>query len=300
MSRSAVIGDVTEDLPRRPGLGVRLRGWLARWRLGAVGLAFVAVWALVALFSGVLATDDPTTVHVDRALVGPTLSEPFGTDYLGRDMWSRLVYGARYSLLVALCATGLGTLAGLLVGLVSGYAGGYVDLLVQRAIDVMQALPILIVALAVVSALGPSLPNVMAAIAFPMVSRTARVLRATVLQIKTTTYVEAARASGAGPLRIMLRHVLPNGMAPVAVLATAQIGSAILTEAALGFLGLGVPPPTPTWGGMLSDAARFYEIAPWTAIYPGLAITLAVLAVNLVGDALRDAWDPRMRNNTQR
>jgi peptide/nickel transport system permease protein len=264
--------------------------------LGALGLAILALLSALGLFAGVLATHDPSEVRIALALERPSTALPFGTDHLGRDIWSRLVYGARYSMAVALAATAAGTLIGGAAGLAGGYRGGLLDLAVQRVLDVMMALPTLILALAVVTALGPSLLNIIAAVAFPMIPRTARVLRASTLQLKQLAYVDAARLLGANEGRIMLRHILPNAAAPLIVLATAQVGMAILTEAALGFLGLGVPPPAPTWGGMLArDAARFFELAPWTAIYPGVAITLAVFAANLFGDTLRDMLDPRLR-----
>jgi peptide/nickel transport system permease protein len=219
-----------------------------------------------------------------------------GTDNLGRDIYSRLVHGARVSLIVGVASTLLGSVLGGVIGLLSGYAGGRVDLMTQRVLDILQGLPLLVLALVMSAALGPSLTNVAIAISVPIVPRAARVIRSSVLAIREMQYVEAARAVGLRHLRIAFRHVLPNTMGPFIVLCTAQLGSAILVEAALSFLGLGVPEPYPSWGRMLSlSAAEFAQKAPHLVLFPGFAISLAVFGTNLLGDALRDTLDPRLR-----
>ena len=226
----------------------------------------------------------------------PSAAHWMGTDYFGRDVWSRIVYGARISLAVGIGSTALGCLFGVIVGLASGYLSGWVDLVVQRVIDILQALPLLVLALVMAAALGPSLPNTIIAIAIPLIPTVARVIRANTLALRELPFVEAAKAIGMSEMRIALRHVLPNTLAPLIVLATAQLGSAILTEASLSFLGLGIPEPYPSWGRMLSEsAAEYVRTAPWLVIFPGIAISLVVFGTNLLGDALRDMLDPRQR-----
>jgi peptide/nickel transport system permease protein len=251
---------------------------------------------LTALLANVLATHDPIAAEAGRTLARPSAEHLLGTDNLGRDIYSRLVHGARVSLIVGVASTLLGSVLGGVIGLLSGYAGGRVDLMTQRVLDILQGLPLLVLALVMSAALGPSLTNVAIAISVPIVPRAARVIRSSVLAIREMQYVEAARAVGLRHLRIAFRHVLPNTMGPFIVLCTAQLGSAILVEAALSFLGLGVPEPYPSWGRMLSlSAAEFAQKAPHLVLFPGFAISLAVFGTNLLGDALRDTLDPRLR-----
>ena len=251
----------------------------------------------MALFAPWITQFDPTATNPRVSLAYPSGAHILGADFMGRDMWSRIVYGARISLAVGIGSTTLGCLIGVTIGLTSGYFGGWYDLIVQRFMDVMQSLPLLVMALVMTAALGPSLTNTIIAISIPLVPSVARVIRSNTLMLREMPYVEAARAVGMNEFSIALRHVLPNTLAPLIVLATAQLGSTILVEAALSFLGLGVPEPHPSWGRMLSEsAAEYVRVAPWLVIFPGAAISLAVFGTNLLGDALRDILDPRQRD----
>ena len=264
--------------------------------LGGFGLAALLVLVLCAVFAEEISTFDPVATDANHTLEAPSATHYFGTDYLGRDMYSRIVHGARISLAVGLISTGAGGLLGLIVGLMSGYLLGWWDQVAQRLMDILQGMPLLVMALVMSAALGPSVQNTILAISIPLIPRAARVIRASTLGIRELPFVEAARAVGMSEWRIALLHVLPNTLAPFIVLTTAQLGSAILTEAALSFLGLGIPEPYPSWGRMLSQsAAEYAQKAPWLVIYPGLAISLTVFATNLLGDALRDVLDPRLR-----
>jgi peptide/nickel transport system permease protein len=272
-------------------------GFLARrYPLGAVGFLIVLLFVLTAVFADFIAPTDPTATNSRFSLARPGGAFLLGADFMGRDMFSRIVHGARISLAVGTGAMGLGALIGISVGLASGYLGGWFDLLVQRLLDIMQSLPLLVMAIVMAASLGPSMRNTIIAIAIPLVPTVARVVRSSTLSLREQPFVEAARAVGMGELRIAVRHVLPNTLAPLIVLATAQLGSAILVEASLSFLGLGIPEPHPSWGRMLSEsAAEYVRTAPWLVIFPGVAISLTVFGTNLLGDALRDILDPRQR-----
>ena len=272
-------------------------GFLARrYPLGAVGAILVLLFVLTALFANVIAPHDPLSTNSRASLAAPGGTYWLGADFMGRDMFSRIVYGARISLAVAVGATLLGGTLGVVIGLMSGFIGGWLDLATQRLMDVMQSLPLLVMALVMAASLGPSLENTIIAIAIPLVPSVARVVRSSTLSLREQPFVEAARAIGMGEIRIAVRHVLPNTLAPLIVLGTAQLGSAILTEASLSFLGLGIPEPYPSWGRMLSEsAAEYVRTAPWLVIFPGVAISLTVFGTNLLGDALRDILDPRQR-----
>jgi peptide/nickel transport system permease protein len=264
--------------------------------LGTIGLVIMVAFVLTALSANVICRYDPLQVDAAHALAHPDALHWMGTDSFGRDVWSRIVHGARISLAVGIGSTALGASIGVMVGLVSGYLSGWVDLVFQRVTDVLQALPLLVLALVMTAALGPSLPNVIIAIAIPLIPTVSRVIRANTLALRELPFVEAAKSIGMSETRIVLRHVLPNTLAPLIVLATAQLGSTILTEASLSFLGLGIPEPYPSWGRMLSEsAAEYVRVAPWLVIFPGIAISLAVFGTNLFGDALRDILDPRQR-----
>ena len=277
--------------------------WSALWwfvrrnPLGAVGGFLMVLLIGSAIFADVLATHNPVRTS-GRVLVPPGAEYWLGTDNLGRDLWSRVVHGSRISLVVGLASTLMGAGLGGLVGLVSGYLGGKTDLVVQRLMDIMQALPILVLALVMAAALGPSLMNTVIAISVVIAPRAARLIRSSVLSIREFVYIESARALGVGHGRVAFRHILPNTFGPFIVLVTAQLGGAILAEAALSFLGLGIPEPYPSWGRMLSIAAAEYaQKAPWLVIFPGVAISFAVFGTNLLGDALRDTLDPRLRGS---
>jgi len=264
--------------------------------LGALAAILLLVLLLAAAFAETLATHDPIRTDAEHTLARPDHAHWFGTDNLGRDIYSRIIYGARISLAVGIASTLLGALFGGIIGVISGYFGGWFDLMAQRMMDILQGLPLLILALVMAAALGPSIGNVIVAISVPIIPRAQRVIRASVIAIREFVYIEAARALGVGHSRIAFRHVLPNTIGPFIVLMTAQFGGAILVEAALSFLGLGVPEPYPSWGRMLSiSAAEFAQKAPWMVLFPGIAISLVVFASNLLGDAVRDKLDPRLR-----
>jgi peptide/nickel transport system permease protein len=268
-----------------------------RYPLGAAGAVIVLLFVLTALFAPYLTSFEPTSTASKSSLAKPGAEHILGADFMGRDMWSRIVYGARISLAVGIGSTVLGCFFGVIIGLMSGYYGGWLDLLTQRLIDIMQALPLLVMALLMAASLGPSLSNTIVAISIPIIPHVARVIRSNTLALREMPYVEAARAVGMSEWKIAFRHVLPNTVAPLIVLATAQLGSAILTEASLSFLGLGIPEPHPSWGRMLSEsAAEYVRTAPWLVIFPGVAISLAVFGTNLLGDAVRDILDPRERS----
>jgi peptide/nickel transport system permease protein len=271
---------------------------LKRKPLGAASAALLVTIVFTAIFAEVLAPYDPLATQPEIRLAAPSWEHPFGTDDIGRDVLSRVIHGARISLWVGLLAVGIGTAAGMVIGLLCGYCEGRVDLIFQRVMDAIQAIPALVLALAIVSVLRPNTTNAMIAIAMVIIPGNSRIVRGAVMSAKQNRYVEAAQAIGCRHPRIILGHILPNVTAPILVIASIWLGNAILIEATLSFLGVGTQPPTPSWGLMLSSTGRaFMEQAPWLAIFPGLAISLAVLGFNLFGDTLRDAWDPKLRRN---
>lgn len=291
-------GELTAVVPAVPRHGVvdRVLRFARQQPVGFASALVIVATVLIAVFAPVVAPKDPLKVHRGQALEAPSREFWFGTDDLGRDVFSRIVYGARISLQVGIIAVTAGTLVGALVGLFTGYWGGLLDLLLQRVIDAIQAFPGLVLALALVSVLGPSLRNSMIAVAILLIPGAARLTRGVTLSAKEFQFVEASRTVGASDARILALHIVPNIFPPVLVLASIVVGAAVLIEASLGFLGLGVPPPAASWGNMLSGAGRqFFVMAPWLAIAPGMAIALVVLAFNLFGDALRDAIDPKLR-----
>ena len=284
-------------LPRRArggfiGLMTRL---FTEKPLGAVGAVIVMIMLLMAIFANWIAPYPYDEPHFSDALQGSSLSYLLGTDFIGRDLFSRLVHGARVSIVVALGSVALGSILAALIGITSGYMGGKFDTLAQRLVDAWMSVPPLLLLLFVMSILGPSTLNVTLVLGLVAI-RESRVLRGAVLALKEQPFVEAARVNGATTLRILTRHVLPNVMVPIIILASLRLGQVILIEASLSFLGYGVPPPFPSWGRMLSSESRTYmEIAPWLAIWPGVFLSLTVFGWNVLGDALRDLLDPRMR-----
>src|ERR671926_1969333 len=268
-------------------------------RLAVFGTAVMAVFVLMAIFAPLVAPYDPLKTDLPQKFAGPSLAHPFGQDELGRDILSRVIYGARISLTAGLAAVAIATAAGTLIGLVAGFFGRWPDSVFMRLMDVILAFPSILLAILVVSVLGPSLPNAMLAVGIVFVPQMARVVRSAVVSVRERDYIEAERALGAGDAQIVFSGVLPNSTAPLIVQATLTLGTAILDIAALSFLGLGARAPTPEWGAMLTDAFRsgfgvFVE-GQHAIIFPGIAIALAVLSVNFIGDGLRDAMDPRRR-----
>ena len=273
------------------------RDFCRRRPLGAVGAAAILMMFTVAMLAPLLAPYAPVAVDFSVMLARPSAKHWLGTDSFGRDVLSRLIYGSRTALLVGFGASVIGATLGAVLGVGSAYFGGRVDLYLQRVMDIFLSFPLIILALALVAILGNSIPNLIVAITIPMIPRCALVIRSSALAIREMPYVDAARAAGFGHARIILRHMLPNVMAPYLIMLTAFLGQAILAEASLSFLGLGVQEPIAAWGLMLRGAAvEFAEAAPWMAIFPGLAISLSVFAFNLFGDSLRDALDPRLRS----
>ena len=283
------------------------RGWpgwrtlLRRKPLGAISAVILCGLIATAVLAPVIAPYDPYRFNLNERGLPIRLHPPnatflFGTDTHGRDVLSRIIYGAQVSLMVGLLSVAIGTSAGTLMGLVSGYWEGSIDQGLQRLVDTLMAFPGIVLALAVLSVFGQSLPNIILVIGLVIAPGASRVVRGTVLSVQHHTYVDAARAAGASSWRIILRHILPNVCTPILIIASVWLGNAIVIEAALSFLGLGTPPPTPSWGGMLSgEGRRSLETAPYLAIFPGLAISIVVLAFNTFGDAVRDLLDPRLR-----
>ena len=284
------------SIPSRVGGG--LWTFARRKPLGAICAVILAVFVLTSAFATVVAPHDPLKQNGGRTIEGSSREFWMGTDHLGRDIFSRILYGAKISITVGIAAVCVGTSMGSTLGLISGYRGGKLDLYIQRLVDAWIAFPGLILTLTLVSMLGASLINVCIAIGIASIPGTSRLVRSTVLAVKQNDFILAARALGAGDPRIVIRHVLPNVMAPIIIAGTVSLGGAILAESTLSFLGMGVPPPAPTWGGMLSREGReFMLIQPGLALWPGFAITSVVMAFNLFGDALRDVWDPRLRGS---
>jgi peptide/nickel transport system permease protein len=264
-------------------------------RLAVFGTAVMAVFILMAVFAPLVAPYDPLDQNLPEKFDGPSLAHPFGQDELGRDILSRVIYGARISLTAGLAAVAVATVVGTIVGLAAGYLGRWPDSLLMRLMDVLLAFPSILLAIVIVSILGPSLPNAMLAIGIVFIPQIARVVRSAVISVRERDYIEAERALGAGDAQIVFSGVLPNCTAPLIVQASLGISTAILDAAALGFLGLGAQPPAPEWGTMLADAREFVLRAWWVVTFPGLAILITVLAFNLLGDGLRDALDPKLK-----
>lgn len=270
---------------------------LRKNRLAIVGMALIGAFLFMAIFASFITPYDPIEQDWQSVQKPPSRTHLLGTDELGRDLLSRIIHGARISIIIGLISVSIGLFFGTTVGLVAGYFSGWLDTVLMRLMDIMLAIPYVLLAIAIVAILGPGLGNTMIAIGIVTIPQFARIVRSSVLEIKSKDYVEAARALGASHWRIMLRHVMINALSPLIVQSTLTIASAILNAAALGFLGLGAQPPTPEWGVMLSDGRLLLLVAPWIVTFPGIAIMLSVLGFNIFGDGLRDALDPRMRKS---
>ena len=290
MSAQPQVRELAESAfePRRRSL----LGRLVRYRSLVFGGALFALLVLIAALAPLLTNYAPNTINALAALQGPSAAHWFGTDEFGRDIFSRVLYGARYTIGASFLAVLISVVLGSLTGLVAGMAGGYVDLVLMRVVDLVLIFPGILPALAITTILGPSLTNVIIAIGLASIPGYARVVQGTTLQVKQMNYVESARASGASAARLVLRHVLPSVASQIIVTASTGLGISVLYVAALGFLGLGVQPPTPELGAMLSDGRDYILLAWWMSFFPGLVITLYVIAVNLMGDGLRDLFDP--------
>jgi peptide/nickel transport system permease protein len=271
---------------------------LGRSRSGLLGLVLILLFAAMALTAPMLGLPDPVRSDLRARMLAPTWTfgaHPLGTDQVGRDILSRIVFGSRVTLAVAATAVLLGGVVGVFLGILAGYAGGIVDRVLMRIVDIQLAIPLMLLALLVVAVLGPSLTNLVIVLAVTSWIRYARIIRAQVLALREREFILSARAIGTGGLRIMLRHILPNVLTPALVVATLELARVIIMDAALSFLGLGVPPPAASWGRMLAEGRVYISSAWWVVTFPGLAIVLAVLSVNLFGDWLRDVFDPKMR-----
>ena len=295
---AATSADIEAELAAaRQPLGKAAFALVRQQPLGAVSALLVIVMILMAVFAPQIAPYDPVTNHYEFMQMAPSGKFWLGTDQFGRDILSRIIWGARTALFIGFSCAFIGSFVGLILGVTSAYFGGWFDLIFQRVMDVFLAFPLIIMALAVVAIFGTGAQNVIIAITIPLIPRCARVVRSNALAIREIPYVDAARALGFSHTRIILRHMAPNCMAPFLIMLTTFLGQAILLEASLSYLGLGVQEPTPAWGLMLQGGAEEYaESAPWIAIFPGLAITLAVFAFNLFGDSLRDTLDPKLRS----
>jgi peptide/nickel transport system permease protein len=291
LARSAR-SETTDDLGPRRGLWAGV----LRQKLAMIGLVIVGFFAVVAIFGPLVAPSGPTEQFSEYRLQGPSSEYWFGNDEFGRDIFSRLLYGARISFEVGVIAVGISAVIGILIGLIAGYFGGWIDNVASLLMDVLYSFPTILLAIAIMAMLGNSLANVMIAIGIVNAPTFMRVIRGAVLSVRRTTYVEAAISVGGSTPRVMWRHVLPNVTAPLIVHASLNFAYAVLAEASLAFLGLGNKPPSPSWGSMVSSSYGFLQLAPWAAVFPGIAIALTVLGFNLLGDGLRDALDPRLRN----
>jgi peptide/nickel transport system permease protein len=285
---------------RRPASPtLRFIGRLFREKpLGAAGGVVFLLFLFCGIFADVLAPYGVNQINPINRLKPPSWAFPFGTDNLGRDMLSRCLYGAQLSVIIGFCGAGLATLISVVLGIVTGYLGGKVDLIAQRFVDAWQSFPDLIVLIVVVSVVGPGMPQIIVTLGLLLGIAGSRIIRSAVVSVRESMYVHAAQSIGASTSRILWRHIFPNVLPPIIVLFTTRVGVVILIESALSFLGLGVPPPAPTWGGMLSGSGRSYMFqGPWLALAPGLCLTIVVYATNMFGDALRDLFDPRMRGS---
>jgi peptide/nickel transport system permease protein len=266
--------------------------------LGAAGAVVFVLFLFCGIFADFLAPYGMNQINPINRLKPPSWAFPFGTDNLGRDMLSRCLYGAQLSVIIGFCAAGLATFISVFLGIITGYLGGKIDLIIQRFVDAWQSFPDLIILIVVVSVVGPGMPQIIVTLGLLLGIAGSRIIRSAVVSVRENMYVHAAQSIGASTPRILWRHILPNVLPPIIVLFTTRVGIVILAESGLSFLGLGVPPPAPTWGGMLSGSGRSFMFqGPWLALAPGLCLTVVVYATNMFGDALRDIFDPRMRGS---
>ena len=297
----ASLDDALVGLRPKPPIWVNIVYFCRRKPLGAFGAIVATIFIIVAVFAPLIAPHDPTDIEGEYRFASPSSERWMGGDQLGRDVFSRLIYGARISLQVGIFSVLIGVSIGFFIGVASAYFGGNADMVVQRIMDALMSFPTIILALAIMAARDPSLVNVIIALTVVFTPGAARTIRSQVLQINQMDYVLAARATGASHWRIMLRHISPNCAATYIVLVTLSLGWAIIVEASLSFLGIGIPPDQPSWGGMLTRAAQSYvDVAPWLGVFPGLALALVVFSFNLLGDSLRDVLDPRLRGAERR
>lgn len=296
----ASVADTAAVPPRRKrGPVLHFLGRLFREKpLGAAGAVVFVLFLLCGIFADALAPYGMNQISPLNRLKPPSWAFPFGTDNLGRDMLSRCLYGAQLSVIIGFCAAGIATIISVFFGIISGYLGGKFDLVLQRFVDAWMSFPDLIILIVVVSVVGPGMPQIIVTLGLLLGIAGSRIIRGAVVSVRENMYVHAAQSTGASTFRILWRHILPNVMAPVIVLFTTRVGTVILAESGLSFLGLGVPPPAPTWGGLLSGSGRTFMLqGPWLALAPGLCLTIVVYATNMFGDALRDLLDPRMRGS---
>ncbi len=297
----AAVAETTAAVPprRKRGPVLHFIGRLFREKpLGAAGAMVFVLFLFCGIFADVLAPYGMNQIAPLNRLKPPSWAFPFGTDNLGRDMLSRCLYGAQLSVIIGFCAAGIATFISVFLGIVSGYLGGKFDLVLQRFVDAWMSFPDLIILIVVVSVVGPGMPQIIVTLGLLLGIAGSRIIRGAVVSVRENMYVHAAQSTGASTFRILWRHILPNVMAPVIVLFTTRVGTVILAESGLSFLGLGVPPPAPTWGGLLSGSGRTFMLqGPWLALAPGLCLTVVVYATNMFGDALRDLLDPRMRGS---
>ena len=302
MADTTAIENISLDPSRRARLA-EFWYYFSENRGAVIGLWIFVALVIIAILAPLIAPHLPYAQYRDATLLPPFWQEggraafPLGTDAVGRDMLSRLLFGARYSLFIGVFVTTIALIGGIIIGVIAGYFGGWIDTVIMRIMDIILAFPSLLLALVLVAVLGPGLTNAMIAIALVLQPHFVRLTRAAVMSEKGREYVTAARVTGAGPLRLMFRTILPNCMAPLIVQATLSFSNAILDAAALGFLGMGAQPPTPEWGTMLAEAREFILRAWWVVTFPGLAILITVLAINLMGDGLRDALDPKLKRS---
>jgi peptide/nickel transport system permease protein len=273
-----------------------LKSFLQR-RISIIGFIIVLSIIVIAIFAPLLATHDPAVQNLVNQIQGPSSDAFFGTDKYGRDVFSRIIYGARISLIVSIVASAIGLVIGGLIGAISAYYGKWMDNLLMRVMDILLSFPTILLALLIMSVLGPSMTNIMIAIGITAIPEFARVARSSVLSLKESDYILAEHSMGASDFRILFKHIIPNGLAPLIILLSLKMGTAILTEASLSFLGLGVDPTIPSWGGIIADGRNLLRDAPWVSISGGVAVMIAVIGFNFIGDGLRDALDPKLNKS---